>query len=322
MAADLLLTLARCNIAAGVAILMVLALRGPLRRWLGAERAYAAWLIVPLAAAGSLMPAGLAWGSAAAVEVTGERAVAWLSAGDHAQALTFLWLAGVVVGMGVASRRHRRFAAAVKAGRAGPAVVGVIWPRIVVPADYARRFTEEERRLVRAHELAHIERRDGRANAVAALAASVCWFNPLLHLALSAMRLDQELACDAMVLARAPVSRRLYAETLLRTHQATVAPLLACQWTSRGAHPLEARIRMLASKPPGQGRHDLGLAILIVSFFAAFGTAWATRPPIEDAEQPTPVLVDLAPPNAGDANEGAAVYRLMERGHRRPAAAD
>jgi len=44
MTAELLLTLARCNLAAGAAILAVLVLRGPLRRWLGAQRAYGVWL--------------------------------------------------------------------------------------------------------------------------------------------------------------------------------------------------------------------------------------------------------------------------------------
>ena len=53
MTAELIVALARANLAAGVAILAVLALRAPLRRRLGARRAYALWLIVPTAAAGA-----------------------------------------------------------------------------------------------------------------------------------------------------------------------------------------------------------------------------------------------------------------------------
>ena len=82
--------------------------------------------------------------------------------------------------------------------------------------------------------------------AAAAVASCVCWFNPLAHLAVRAMRLDQELACDATVLERAPGARRLYAETLLRTHPAAAEPMLGCQWRSGPAHPLETRIRALA----------------------------------------------------------------------------
>ncbi len=263
MTADLLAAVARSNIAAGVAVLVMLGLRAPLRRWFGAGRAYAAWLIVPLAAAGSLMPAAVSSGRAGPLEATNDHALAWLAVGGHAGALALLWLGGVLAAIAIAAWRHWRFAAAVKAGRAGPAAVGVLQPRLVTPADFALRFSDDERRLVRAHELAHIERLDARYNAVAALATWVCWFNPLLHLGLRAMRLDQELACDATVLGRLPASRRLYAETLLRT-QPVLAPALGCQWSSKG-HPLEARIRMLVAATPTQTRLDLGLAILFVA---------------------------------------------------------
>ena len=118
MTADLLLALARCNLVAAAAILAVLALRQPLRQWFGAHLAYAAWLIVPLAAAGSLMPAELASGAAGTVEATNDHALAWLSEGGHATALTSLWLIGALAGMATAARRQIRFSAAARAGRA------------------------------------------------------------------------------------------------------------------------------------------------------------------------------------------------------------
>jgi beta-lactamase regulating signal transducer with metallopeptidase domain len=318
MAAELLLALVRCNLAAGAAILAVLALRAPLRRCFGAGRAYAVWLVVPLAAAGSLMPADLASGAAGPVEATSDHALAWLSSGGHVEAMTVVWLSGVLVAIAVAAWRHRRFLAAVRAGRAGPAAVGVIQPRLVMPADFAARFTDQERRLVRAHELAHIDRLDARCNAAAALATWVCWFNPLLHMAVRAMRQDQELACDATVLQRLPGARRLYAETLLRVHQAAVPPVLGCQWVSPGGHPLEARISLLASTPPSQVRHDLGLAILLASWVTAFAAAWAMQPPARAIENPTLILMDLAPP---EKSMEIAVYRVVDASHKRPAAA-
>ncbi|HXQ14033.1 MAG TPA: M56 family metallopeptidase [Caulobacteraceae bacterium] len=308
MSAELLLALARCNIAAGAAILAVLSLRQPLRRWFGAERAYAAWLIVPLAALGSVMPAQLAAGAAGPLEATNNHLLAWIAAGGHGRALVLLWLGGALGGIAVAAWRHRRFAAAIRTGRAGPAAVGVIQPRLVTPADFAQRFSDDERRLVRAHELAHIDRLDARYNAAAALATWVCWFNPLLHLGVRAMRLDQELACDATVLGRLPAARRLYAETLLRTHPAA-APALGCQWRS-AAHPLEARIGMLASPLPSQARRDLGLAILIAGSAAAFGTAWAMQPPAR--EPPMVILVDLMAPSQADATLAVAVYQVVD----------
>jgi len=314
MTAELLLALARCNVAAAVAILAVLALREPLRHWLGAGRAYSVWLIVPLAVAGSLTPPALVSGAGGAVETTNDRLLAWLAVAGHARGLICLWLAGALAVAATTVWRHRRFSAAVRAGRAGPAAVGIIQPRLVMPADFAARFTDEERRLVRAHERAHMDRLDARYNAAAALATCVCWFNPLLHLAVRAMRLDQELACDAAVLERFPHARRLYGETLLRTHHAAVSPILGCQWGSRGAHPLEARIRNLGRAPPSQARLDLGLTILLASWACAFGAAWAAQPPIRLPETPTGpqiILVELSQPTAADAKRDAAVFRLV-----------
>ena len=313
MAADLLLALMRANIAASAAALAVLAVREPLRRWFGPGCAYAAWLIVPVAGAGSLMPVEVGTGPAGPVETTSDTLLAWLSAADHARVLTWLWLSGALVGVGIAAWRHQRFAAAIKRGCAGPAAVGVIQPRLVMPADAAARFTEAQLRLVRAHELAHIDRLDARYNAAAALATWVCWFNPLLHLAARAMRLDQELACDATVLERMPAARRLYAETLLRTQQPAFVPLLGCQWRSRGSHPLEARIAMLAHRSPSQARRDLGTAVLLVAWAATFVAAWALQPPGRAAPSPpTVILIDLATPGQVDARRDAEDYRLIE----------
>ena len=58
MAAETILTaLLRINLVASVAIVLVLALRPLVLRWLGASIAYWLWLIVPIAAAASFLPA-------------------------------------------------------------------------------------------------------------------------------------------------------------------------------------------------------------------------------------------------------------------------
>src|SRR5690606_9610252 len=118
------------------------------------------------------------------------------------------WLVGAVLGLALLTAAQLRFLARVRERKAGPAVVGFAWPRMVTPADYERRFTPEEREVVRAHERAHIDRQDPRANALAAVLQAVNWFNPLVHLAARHMRLDQELACDAAVVRRFPLARR------------------------------------------------------------------------------------------------------------------
>src|SRR5580698_6026792 len=200
MAIDLLLALGRANLVTGAAILIVLALRAPVRRWFGPHAAYVLWLVGPIAAAGSLMPATVTSGAAGAVETTNDHLMTWLAFGGHARDLCLIWAAGIGVSLALAGWRQLRFSEAVKAGRAGPAAVGVIQPHMVAPADFAQRFSDQERRLIRAHERAHMERLDARYNALATLATWLFWFNPLLHLAVRAMRVDQEVACDATVM--------------------------------------------------------------------------------------------------------------------------
>src|SRR6185503_20979525 len=97
------------------------------------------------------------------------------------------------------------------------AVVGALDPHVVVPSDFEARFDAEERVLVLAHEWAHLRRQDARVNALVALLQCAFWFNPLVHLAARAIRMDQELACDAAVIAQFPEARRRYAEAMLKT---------------------------------------------------------------------------------------------------------
>src|SRR5690606_4874806 len=96
-----------------------------------------------------------------------------------------------------------------------PATLGLWRPRIVLPADFEERFDPPQRALVLAHERRHIARLDPWSNAAAALLRCLFWFNPLFHLAAARMRHDQELACDADVLAAHPRQRRRYGNALL-----------------------------------------------------------------------------------------------------------
>jgi beta-lactamase regulating signal transducer with metallopeptidase domain len=291
MIADLLLALLRINLAAGAAILVVLALRVPARRWLGAEVACAAWALVPVASAASLLP-GPAGAPVAGLAASG---TAWLSAERHAAWLAVAWAGGFLASAALTVCRQARFAAAARAGCAGPAVAGVIVPRLVVPADYADLFTAEERRLIRAHERAHIARKDLGCNALALVATWVCWFNPLAHVALQALRVDQDLACDAVVLRREPAARRAYAEALLRAQTSGSGPLASGWRTAR--HPLEARLRALMRRPPGQRARDLGAMGLTGLALAVFAAAWIAGPPARPtAPQETVILMDLQPP--------------------------
>jgi hypothetical protein len=81
-----------------------------------------------------------------------------------------------------------------------PIVCGVWRPAIVVPADAAH-WSDERRRVVVLHELAHIKRRDCLTQSLAQLVCAAYWFNPIVWLAARRMRAERERACDDFVLA-------------------------------------------------------------------------------------------------------------------------
>lgn len=241
MTLEVLEAVIRANLNGSLVLLLVLAARLPARRWLGPQAAYGLWAAPPLAVVASLLPPVRAADPGAAASQGLEDL---LEAAGAAPAVTAGWFVGVLVVAGVMWRAQAAFLRAAKAGRAGPAVVGVITPRIVMPADVAD-YTPAERALIRAHEREHVTRGDPRAGAVAAVLQCLGWFNPLVHLGAHLMRLDQELACDAATLRRIPHERRRYAETLLKTQLARTPLPFGCYWTPRAPHPLEVRIAQL-----------------------------------------------------------------------------
>jgi bla regulator protein blaR1 len=272
-------TLLRVNLVAGLAILAVLALRIPARRRFGAEAAYRLWAAPPLAAVATLVP--LRQSKAPLADPTPHVAAAHL-----APAMLVAWGIGLVIAIAMMWRAQAAFQRQARRGQAGPAVVGVIVPRIVMPPDDGR-YTPEERALVRAHERQHIERNDPRAAALIAALQCLVWFNPLVHLAAHAARLDQELACDAAVIRRRPRARTLYARTLLKTQLAGAALPLGCHWPARSRHPLEVRVELLRRGPGDDGLQGpllIGLGIVVAAILA-----WAVQPPLPPS-QPRGIL--------------------------------
>jgi beta-lactamase regulating signal transducer with metallopeptidase domain len=268
---DICAALLRANLLAGATVLAVIAVRLPARRLFGAEVAYWLWLVPVLVAAGALIPAGNV-----AAHAPAQATVIGSLVAPAPGLLLAAWAVGMAAAAGLLWQAQARFQRLARAGKVGPAVVGVIAPRIVMPADDGR-YTPEERALIRAHEREHIARRDPQARAWMAVLQCVAWFNPLAHIAAHLARLDQELACDAAVLRRHSRERGPYARALLKTQLAATPLPFGCYWPARGRHPLEVRVALLKAKPRPL---ELAGAVLIgMAAVSAAAAAWATQPP-------------------------------------------
>ena len=296
MSADLLQFLSETTLAAGIGTLLVLALRLPMRRLLGARAAYALWLLVPVALVAVMLPSPRIETSVALVAPRGKAATTEASpvaaAAPRFDATPWLihgWALGSIGFAATLVRRQRRFRRTLGAlqpqadgswraqnALAGPAVIGAVRGRVVVPADFDERYTPLQRDLVLRHERVHVARFDLAANLLATLLRCLHWFNPLLHYAFGRFRFDQELAADAVVLAQRPEARRDYAEAMLCTQLLDRPPPLGCHW--QPAHPLKERIMMLKQPLPGPARALLGAALVAALSLGAGVAAWAAQP--------------------------------------------
>lgn len=335
MAVDVLRILALSTLASSAAIFLILLLRKPLRQRFGAQATYALWTLLPMAAVVTLLPApattdapvmSLAGTAPSAVQAI-PLAVAATPTFDPMPWLCAAWLLGVVVCLGFFFRQQRRYVRALGSlspdtdrtfraqTTAGcPALVGAWRPRIVLPADFDRRYDRAERELILAHERAHRARGDAQVNALVAALRCLYWFNPLFHLAASRFRFDQELACDAIVISRFPEARRPYADAMLKTQLADLGLPAGCHWQS--SLPLKERIAMLKQPLPGRARRWLGGACVAAIVAAASFAAWAAQPgvPAKTAETTPSPPPALLPPDVGSApRDERESYRRITR---------
>jgi beta-lactamase regulating signal transducer with metallopeptidase domain len=206
-------------------------------------------------------------------------------------------MTGVILMGGELLRRQQLFMEDVGFRKAGPAVVGFFYPYIVTPADFSRRFSDVERKLIMAHEQVHLERQDIRINALVAAVRCLCWFNPVIHMGAHYLRADQELSCDAAVIERRPRARRAYAETLLKTQLAERSLPVGCYWPAGTLHPLTERIAMLTRTPFSLRRRLAAVAAVLTLVSGAGFAAWAAQPPRE---------VVAAPAEADTQNDGSS----------------
>lgn len=311
-------------LASGALMLLVLAVRAPVHRWVGPQLVYALWALpamrlllppLPLDILGPLPLTGNLAGKASVLFVGPSVASA---ASDTPQmswlglALLAIWLAGAVLLFAVYAVRHLFYCRRLKThgtvlGRIGtirivaadiegPLAFGMFRPFITVPRDFAQDYNPCEQDLALAHERAHHARGDLSANWVSLAVLAAHWWNPVAWVAIRAFRADQEMATDAHVLAhREPASRALYAHVLAKT--AGIGALPACNLNARS--DLKGRLMMIRQTPRSRGRLALGGALLALSATAALAATAGTPDTSSVAGAKQAVTIAVKPDGQG-----------------------
>ncbi len=99
-------------------------------------------------------------------------------------------------------------------GLATPATVGWLRPVVLLPEDWIE-WDDRERHVVLSHEIAHIHSCDYISCIIAHFSLALNYYHPLAHWLVGRLRLEQELAADALG-ARLSGGNRVYLATLAR----------------------------------------------------------------------------------------------------------
>ncbi|WP_150290634.1 M56 family metallopeptidase [Sphingobium estronivorans] len=286
--------IAETLIATTLLMALVMLLRRPVARWLGAGAAYWLWALPLARMALPALPQEVASPSplhraaeqaglpslldaAPALAIQPQSSIPWLEIGAS------IWLVGVVLFLAVQAVGYVRFRRFILTGATpigedgrlrivtspqagGPLAFGVLRPYVVLPADFVLRFDSQEQAMAIAHERAHHQGGDLAANMAALLLLGLHWCNPIAWIAYRAYRADQEQACDARVLA-------LYGQDQAHVYGRAILKAAGGRQFAGACHlnritAFKGRLKMLSAHEMSLRRISWGMAavaLLIVS---------------------------------------------------------
>jgi beta-lactamase regulating signal transducer with metallopeptidase domain/peroxiredoxin len=97
-----------------------------------------------------------------------------------------------------------------------PSVIGVFKPAIVLPSNLLREFSTQQLKLMLAHELAHLVRKDLLWNWLFVIGRTLFFFHPLIWLAQKEWQLAHEMACDELVILKTNALPASYGDVLVK----------------------------------------------------------------------------------------------------------
>ena len=269
--------------------------------------------------------------------------VQWLRARrlvtDHAQPACEPWLAmsrrlGAALGVRHAVRLLESTAVQV------PAVVGLLRPVVLLPANTITGLLPGQLEMILAHELAHIRRHDFLVNLLQAAVETLLFYHPAVWWISRQVRIEREHCCDDLALSVCG-SPLQYARALTRLEELR-AGLVPLALSARGGSLLHRIRRVLggpaASTGPVRGVTALALLLCVLLAFAgpsltaiakpqpaarprtspAPAARTATASPSRDAQRraeiPTPDPAACVPPSSEGACTDAATADARDGG--------
>ena len=189
-----------------------------------------------------------------------------------------------------------------------PAVIGWFRPIVFLPATTLTGLSEEQLRVVIAHELAHIRRFDAFINVFQVCIETLLFYHPAVWWLNRRIRAEREHCCDEAAVAHCG-NAVAYARALTLMEEWRSAPAFAMA-ANRG--PLSERIRhLLGMNASGDGARKIGVAGSVVFLVTAllagnalFGIAY-TKPIAYAGSGPIQRLLQIAAPQPQPVRQAA-----------------
>jgi TonB family protein len=181
----------------------------------------------------------------------------------------------------------------------GPLTSGIFRKTILLPQTAAD-WPIDRRRLVLAHEMAHVKRNDALGQLLSQIVCSVYWFNPVVWYAVHRLRIERERACDDYVLGLGG-SAPDYADHLVQIARDLNSGLRLLAVSM--AHPSQLKSRIVAILDSRMRRKQMtrfttaALLTATVMLTAGLGSIQFTRLaaiPLPSVPSPIPAPVPIA----------------------------
>src|SRR5260221_2653551 len=183
-----------------------------------------------------------------------------------------------------------------------PMATGLLRPPVLLPRE-ATQWSNQRLHIVLLHELAHIRRRDCVTQALAELARSLYWFNPLVWLAIRRLLVERERACDDLVLCAGNKASDYAAHLLALVRPLASGGLASAAVTMASSSHLETRLRSILN--PRLDRRPLtpaaGVMAAVIAACLVLPLA-AMRPQAGEARTVSGTIFDAA--GAGGPHSG------------------